>query len=93
MILLSKLLRPQATALPPISTVYEDDFCEYKVTMESIYGCPMECHTSDHEHVRYLDTCTFRAILYSLAQFASYGVIVAATFATVYDSRTPLCAI
>lgn len=41
----------EATALPPISTVYEDDFCQYKVTMESIYGCPMQCHTSVHNKV------------------------------------------
>lgn len=38
----------EATALPPISTVYEDDMCEYKVTMESIWGCPTECHSEDH---------------------------------------------
>lgn len=41
----------EATALPAISTVYEDDFCEYKVTMESIYGCPLECHSGDHDKV------------------------------------------
>lgn len=41
----------EATALPFISTVYENDLCEYKVTMESIYGCPMECHTPSHDKV------------------------------------------
>jgi len=41
----------ELTALPPVSTVHEDQFCEYKVTIESIWGCPTECHSADHSGV------------------------------------------
>lgn len=36
------------TTLAPISTVSEQTTCEYDVTMTSIYGCPLECHSDDH---------------------------------------------
>mmetsp|Transcript_24460 Transcript_24460/g.34533 ORF Transcript_24460/g.34533 Transcript_24460/m.34533 type:complete len:302 (-) Transcript_24460:37-942(-) len=36
------------TTLSPISTVSETNKCEYDVTMTSIYGCPLECHSDDH---------------------------------------------
>jgi len=41
----------ELSALPPVSTVHEDQFCEYRVTIESIWGCPTECHSSDHSGV------------------------------------------
>jgi hypothetical protein len=44
----------EGTSLPPVSSVeegVEDDFCEYEVTVESIYGCPRECHQTDHSQL------------------------------------------
>lgn len=41
----------EASAKPPVSAVYENQFCEYKVTFGTIWACPLECHTSDHSSV------------------------------------------
>lgn len=41
----------ELSALPPVSTVHEDQACAYKLTIESIWGCPTECHSADHSGV------------------------------------------